>query len=364
MKGRLLVICDNKMTRETVDDRLSDRFPEIDIEYVQWSEPTSAAHHKKLIKRMEDHGASVVETPPAVAEAVSRFDPHVIATHILPIDADLIESATNLQMAATILGGTSKIDISAASRSGTLVIQTPSRSNVAVAEFTIGMILAEAKNIGRADQALKEGRWRGEYPSMPRKLRGSKLGIIGFGAIGRNVCEMATDGLGMDVSVFDPHVDEDRIHAHGGIPTNLDEVLAESEFVSIHAALTEDTKGLIDAAAIDRMRSDAFLINTARADIVEQRPLFEALRNRELAGAAFDVFWQEPIDRHSPFLDLDNVTLSPHQAGGYRSRYDAATDKFAETIEEFLAGNRIGGLVNAEELESERLAEIRRTISV
>jgi phosphoglycerate dehydrogenase-like enzyme len=213
------------------------------------------------------------------------------------------------------------VDVATATQRGIPVLYTPGRNTVAVADFTIALLLAIVREIPQADAHLRANTWHinGDLPYFyfrGPELEGKTLGLVGCGAIGRLVAQRAR-GFGMDVVIFDPYLSPDRIGDVGRLVV-LDTLLLRADVVSIHCPLNAETSGLINQAAIAKMKPTAYLINTARAAVVDEDGLYCALSEQRLAGAALDVFWQEPLAPDSRWRNLRNVVLTPHIAGASR----------------------------------------------
>lgn len=198
--------------------------------------------------------------------------------------------------------GTDNIDLAAAGELGVKVSSTPAANARSVAELTVGLLLALARNIALHDRLARARSWE-RRPGI--ELAGKRLGIVGYGAVGREVARIA-GSLGMEVVAHDPFLSEADVEL-----VDLATLLGSADAISLHVPLSESTRHLVDAEALARMRLGALLVNTARGGIVDERALAEALRSGRLAGAAVDVFAEEP-PWDSPLVGLDNVVLSPH----------------------------------------------------
>jgi len=228
------------------------------------------------------------------------------------IDAAFLEGCPRLRVISSCSVGLDHVDLEAATRRGIPVGYTPGVLAETTADLAFALLLAAARRIVEADGFLREGRWTWEHRWDPdgflgRDVYGATLGVIGLGAIGRAVAARAR-GFGMRVLGWSRTPRE----LEGVEPVELSELLAEAQFVSVHVALTPETRGLLDAAALARMREDAILVNTARGGIVDEAALAAALRGGRLAAAALDVFAREPLDPASPLLDAPNLVLTPH----------------------------------------------------
>ena len=254
------------------------------------------------------------------------------------VTARVIENASRLRLIACGRGNPVNVDRQAASARKIPVLYTPGRNAETAAEFTLGLILDSARNITRGDRALRGGKYLGpereEFSSADpgpdivwdidgsspykilegRELRSRTLGLIGLGHVASEVARLAR-AFGLRVLAYNFGQEDERAGAAGVTLTGLDELLSQSDFISVHCKLSPQSRGLIDHRAFLRMKPDAYLINTARAAIVDQKALLDALQAGRIAGAALDVYWYEPLPANHPLLALDNVILTPHLAG-------------------------------------------------
>jgi phosphoglycerate dehydrogenase-like enzyme len=237
-----------------------------------------------------------------------------------PYTARVLAAHPQLRVIARAGVGYDAVDVAAATAHGVAVAIAPNTNQDAVAEHTFCMMLALTKNLVAQHLAVKAGAWpRGT--NLP--LRGQTLGIAGLGRIGKAVA-LRGEAFGMRLLAYEPFPDTAFAAAHGIDLVSLDRLLAESDFLSLHLPLTAASRDLIDRAALAKMKPGAFLVNTARGGLVNEADLLEALRAKRIAGAALDVFVQEPPGKH-PLFELDNVLLTPHAAGvDLRSRDDMA----------------------------------------
>ncbi len=225
------------------------------------------------------------------------------------VTREVIEAGKNLKLIARAGAGLDNIDVEAAEARGIEVINSPESVTAAVAELTIGLMLSLARRIPRADRGMKLGRWE-KSELIGTELRGKTLGIVGTGRIGRAVGYKAKAFL-MDLLAYDIVTNEEFRERTGCRYVDLQTLLRESDFVTLHVALTPQTRHMIGRRELSLMKPTAFLINTSRGEIVDETALVEALREGKIAGAALDVYEREP-PTDSPLLKLENVILTPH----------------------------------------------------
>lgn len=327
--------------------------PAVKFAAVQWP-----LRDKEELQRfnlqVEQGGPEAVPVSAEVLAAVK--DAAILFTQFWPVPAAVMDAAPGLRVIAVGRSGVENVDVAHATRRGICVLNTVGRNAQAVAEYTIGLLLCEARNIGRAHAALKRGEWRKKYPndaSVP-ELPGRTLGIVGFGQIGRLIARKLA-GFEMKILAHDPYARPEPGVEFVDLPT----LMRRSDFVTVHAKLTAETRGLIGREMLALMKPTAYLINTARAELVDEAALAEALRAGRLAGAALDVFGREPPPPDDPLLALDNVTLSPHQAGVTVDAYRTTAKLFAENVSRLWRGEVTpANLVNRE--TAGVLAEFKR----
>jgi D-3-phosphoglycerate dehydrogenase len=226
---------------------------------------------------------------------------------VVPMTAHVIENVPSLRVVSMHGVGFDHVDLGAAARKGLVVANCPGANDQAVADLAIGLMVAVARQIPFVDQDIRNGKW-GRYHGS--ELWRKTLGLIGLGRIGRGVAKRAL-GFDMQVLAYDPYVDEGQAGALGVRMSSFEEVITAADFLSLHAALTEETRHIIGKSQLGRMKPSAFLINTARGGLVDEEALFAALAAGQLAGAALDAFAAEP-PIGSPLLRLENVVLTPH----------------------------------------------------
>jgi D-3-phosphoglycerate dehydrogenase / 2-oxoglutarate reductase len=267
-------------------------------------------------------------------------DADIFVTHLAPLSASMMDRLPNLRLVAVSRGGPVNIDMPAARARKICVVNTPGRNASAVAEFAIGAILAQTRNITRGHDALRAGNWRGDLyraDTAGDELSDMTVGVIGYGAIGTRVVKLLK-AFGCRVLVCDPYVQlspEDRADAVQHVP--LDRLLVESDVVTLHARVTAETTRMLNHEAFARMKKGAYFINTARGPMVDYGALHEALSSGHLRGAMLETFAVEPTPADSPLLQLENVTLTPHIAGASLKTVRIAAAQAAEEVRRFIA---------------------------
>jgi D-3-phosphoglycerate dehydrogenase len=260
------------------------------------------------------------------------------------MDLSVIEAAGSLQVIARYGVGVDRVDVAAATRRGIVITNTPGANSVAVAELTIALMLALGRRICLADQATRSGEWP-RYSGVG--LRGKTVGLVGFGAIGREVGSRLK-GFGCRILVADPCVDSECACGHGVHLVPLEELLASSDFVSLHASLNPSNSGMVDNTFLQKMKQGSFVVNTARGELIDEEALLAALERGHLAGAALDCFREEPPAPDHPLLRLPQVIVTPHTG----SHTDEATNAMGwmalKACLAVLSGERPAHIVNPE----------------
>jgi len=218
----------------------------------------------------------------------------------------MIEQLKELIIISRLGKGMDNIDITSAREKGVKVLQTKTTPAPAVSELVLGLILNIARKICQSDKALKKGKWKKQMGSL---VQGKTLGIIGLGSIGKSLVKLVK-GFNFHILAYDICQDETFAAENGVVYCDLDKLFLESDIVSIHMNLTNESKGLISRKLLKKMKADSIIINTSRGEIVDENALYSALKNGKLAGAGLDVFEQEPYS--GPLTELENVVLTPH----------------------------------------------------
>ncbi len=277
------------------------------------------------------------------------------------IDAEVMDAAPNLKVISTYSVGFDHIDIDAATKRGIYVTHTPGVLTDAVAEFTVGLLLAITRRIVEADAVVKNGKW--DKPWNPYfltgpELKGKTLGIIGLGRIGRAVAKKVK-GFEMKVIYYDVYRNEKAEKELGVEYVDLETLLKTSDFVSLHVPLLKETYHMIGEKELKLMKPTAYLINTARGAVVDTDALVKALKEGWIAGAALDVFEQEPLPPDHPLTKLDNVILAPHIASATIEARQRMAELAANNLVAVLKGEMPPALVNKEVLKVRPLEKVK-----
>lgn len=295
------------------------------------------------INLLAEHGGSEAYEPPKyIIEAVREAD--IIITEFCTITRKIIDVCTNLKVIGVLRAGTENINVAYADQRNVLVYNTPGRNADAVADFTIGAMISESRNIARGHYGLKNGRWIREYPNSGHipDLPGKTIGIIGLGEIGQKVAKRLT-GFDVNLLGYDPFV---KTPPYGVKLVTLEHLMEESDFITIHVRATKETENLVNRDLTDKMKPTAYLINTSRSSVADENAIYEALKEKRIAGAALDVFNIEPPGKDYPLILLDNVTLTPHMAGGSNDTFLNSPKRLAAEMIKLWQGQDSRFIVN------------------
>jgi D-3-phosphoglycerate dehydrogenase len=268
-------------------------------------------------------------------ESIGDYD-GLIVRSATKVTAEVIERADNLKAIGRAGIGVDNIDVEAATKRGILVANAPASNTVAAAEHTLALMLAAARRIPAADSSLRNGEWnRSAFKGV--EVAEKTLGLVGLGHVGTIVARAAV-GMGMRVLAYDPYVSEERMRSMNVERAgSLDEIFEASDFISLHVPRTPQTAGMVDAGALEKMKPSAYLINVARGGIVDETALYNALKEGAIAGAALDVFEEEPTT-DSPLFALPNVVVTPHLGASTAEAQDRAGVTAAEQVATALRG--------------------------
>ncbi|MDQ3636675.1 MAG: 2-hydroxyacid dehydrogenase [Actinomycetota bacterium] len=332
--------------REAIEKEIGKDFGP--IREVSWAgEKAEDQHHLQQI--MEQDGPEAVPTPEEIVEAVG--DAEIIAVHFAPIPEAVLAAGPNLKAVVVARAGFENVNVEVASERGIAVVHLVGRNAPAVAEQAIALMLAETRDIARVDRGIRAGQWPKEFPQAPHDLYGCTVGLIGFGQVARQLAPRLS-GFDVTLLVYDPYADAETIESYGSQKVDdLERIFRESDFVSLHARLTDETRRFIGREHFDLMKPSAYFINNARSRMVRYDDLYEVLKEGRIAGAALDVHDDEPLGEENPWVGLENVTLTPHIAGTTTSTWENSVRMVAEAVKEIAENGRATNTVNAESLE-------------
>jgi D-3-phosphoglycerate dehydrogenase / 2-oxoglutarate reductase len=337
--ARIAIIGDRFMTSRAFEAAIRVRWDRpLDIEAMDLPWPDEPMRHGYA-----EPGMGGLKEYQGDAEAIVAFvgSAEIAITQLAPFSAPMIGRMPRLKLIVVARGGPVNIDLAGARKRKILVVNAPGRNASAVAEFTIGAIIAETRLIARGHDALRKGAWRGDLyraDLVGKELSQMTVGVIGYGHIGTRVVRLLK-AFGSRVLVADPYVQLSQADAGDGVVhAPLEALLRESDVVTLHARVTEETLGFIGRAEFAAMRKGAVFINTARGPMVDYDALTEALKSGHLRGAALETFAVEPIPADHELLRLENVTLTPHIAGASAKTIEHAAEAAAEEVRRYLAG--------------------------
>ena len=279
----------------------------------------------------------------------------LIVRSAVQADAALIEAAPKLRIIGRAGVGVDNIDTAAATHAGIVVMNTPGANAIAVAELTLGLMIAMCRSIPRANETMHAGKWD-KKSLQGLELRGKTLGIVGLGRIGLEVARRAA-AFGMELLAYDPFISPMIARENGVTLTSLDDVFKSSDYLTLHVGLTAQTEGLINATSIAIMKPGVRIVNCARGELIVDAALAEGLKSGKVAGAALDVFHQEPL-KDSVYFGMPNVLLSPHIAGATDEAQEAIGVQLATQVRDYLKLGVVQNAVNLPSLSHEEYLEV------
>jgi D-3-phosphoglycerate dehydrogenase / 2-oxoglutarate reductase len=274
-------------------------------------------------------------------------DEEILVVHAAPVTDEVMAASSNLKLICCARGGPVNIDLAAANRRSICVVSAPGRNAEAVADYVLGVIILMSRNLSRANISLREKRVINPTAFASffgHELGGKTLGLVGYGNVGSRVAKRAI-AFGMSILVFDPFVPKSKVEEPGVKTTDLDTLISSSDFVSLHARESKENVNMFGRNQFDRMKKDAFFINSARGSLVDEPALIEALASNKIAGAALDVLKNEPISPDNPLVSMNNVFITPHIAGASREVPLRGAEIIATQVENYIAGRKLEGVM-------------------
>jgi D-3-phosphoglycerate dehydrogenase len=303
----------------------------------------------------EQPGWKIVLTTRETLEAEIADAEALIVRSATKVTAELLDRAPKLRAVGRAGVGVDNIDLEAATKRGVLVMSTPGGSSVSVAEHTFALLLALVRQLPRFDAAMREGRW--EKSSSGAEVRGKTLGLVGLGRIGSEVASRA-EAFDMRVVAFDPFISEAAARELSVELVPFDQLLAECDFLSLHTAVSPQTREMINAASIAKMKKGVRIVNAARGELINEADLAAAIKSGHVAGAALDVFAEEP-PKNCPLIGLPNVITTPHVAGSTAEAQEELGTQVAVQIKDYLAEGIIRNAVNLPALSADQYRRVR-----
>ena len=312
-----------------------------------------------ILQQCADVDIQPTLTPEQLRATIGQYEALIVRSQTR-VTASIIDAADKLQVIGRAGVGVDNIDVDAATRRGIIVVNSPEGNIISTAEHTIAMLLSLARHIPKADSLLHAGDWSRELKGT--EIRNKVLGIIGLGRVGTEVAEMAK-GLHMNVIAYDPMISESRAEKLGVQLVKLEDLSARSDFISIHVPLTSATKGLIGRDQLKSVKPTAMLINCARGGIVDEQALYDSLEQGRLAGAAVDVFSQEPA-RDNILLKSDRVITTPHLSASTVEAETSSSVDIAEQVVAILRGHPARSPVNVPAISTEAMSVLGPYVEV
>ena len=319
----------------------------------------------KGVEILKNAGISVdVKTKLSPAELINIICEYdgLIVRSATKVTADVINAGKNLKVVGRAGAGLDNVDAAAATKKGVVVMNTPGGNTVTTAEHAIAMLLSLTRMIPQATASTKSGKWE-KNKFTGQEFYNKTLGIVGMGRVGSHVAKLA-QGLMMNILAYDPYMSPENAQKMGIELVSLQEIYQRADFITIHTPLTAETKNLIDAEAIRKMKDGVLIVNCARGGIVDEEALYEALKSKKAGGAAFDVFVQEPVDPKSPLLTLENFICTPHLGASTLEAQENVALAIAEQIVDYLTRGVIRNAANFPSVSPDVLPKLQPYISL
>jgi D-3-phosphoglycerate dehydrogenase len=313
------------------------------------SDPITAAGIELLKEAGLEVEVKTDHTKEELLAKIKNYDALIVRSQT-KVTADIIEAAANLKVIGRAGVGVDNVDIPAATKKGIIVLNAPDGNTISTAELSVAMLLALARHIPQAHSSLKSGAWdRKKYTGV--EVNGKTLGIVGMGRIGTEVAKRA-QALGLNINAFDPFLTQERAEVLGAKLVNLETIITESDFITVHTPLTAETKGLFGAAEFARMKKGVRLVNCARGGIYDETALVAALKSGQVAGAALDVYVDEPPTNRE-LIELPQVVVTPHLGASTKEAQENVAIDVAIEVIKVLKGEAFKNAVNLPPLKPE-----------
>tara|TARA_B100000945_G_C20410770_1_gene612446 strand:+ start:575 stop:2149 length:1575 start_codon:yes stop_codon:yes gene_type:complete len=299
------------------------------------------------IELLENSGFDVIYTPNATEGELELLVKDINAWVVrsgTQVTSNLLKDAKKLQVIGRAGVGVDNIDIESATAYGVIVMNIPDGNTISAAEHTIAMMMSLSRNIQIGHQSLLDGEWN-RSTLVGTELRGKCLGVVGLGRIGREVIKRAL-GLEMDILGYDPYVSKEIFNDENIRVVDLDCLVSESDYITVHVPLTDSTKNLFDLERLSKMKTSARIINIARGGIINELDLVKVLNAKQISGAAIDVFETEPLDKTHPFITAKNILLTPHLGASTIEASEGVAVGICRQVSEFLLEEKLSNPIN------------------
>ena len=336
--GKKIVVMEDFTVRGTDNMKAFDILAEkygAQVKHIQVEKDiTDEKAFASMFLNMEKNGPDVLPEEDELLQEIQ--DANIVISHISPISTKAIHSARNLEAVCIMRSGIENVNADSCRERGIKIINAPGRLAVPVSEFTVGLIISEMKNIARSHQRMQAHNFDNHFPNAQYSvnLKGKNVGLVGCGMVGSRVARIMK-AFEANVLIYDPYLPAEKIAVDGYRPVSLEELCAQSDVISIHFRLTPETKGMIGPAQFALMKPNCVLINTARAGLVDEAAMMDALKNHKIAGAGLDVFHEEPLTDSNPLLSMDNVTITNHMAGHCADIFQMTLDIMLGALEHY-----------------------------
>lgn len=336
--GKKIVVMEDFTVRGTDNMKAFDILAEkygAQVKHIQVEKDiTDEKAFASMFLNMEKNGPDVLPEEDELLQEIQ--DANIVISHISPISTKAIHSARNLEAVCIMRSGIENVNADSCRERGIKIINAPGRLAVPVSEFTVGLIISEMKNIAHSHQRMQAHNFDNHFPNAQYSvnLKGKNVGLVGCGMVGSRVARIMK-AFEANVLIYDPYLPAEKIAADGYRPVSLEKLCAQSDVISIHFRLTPETKGMIGPAQFALMKPNCVLINTARAGLVDEAAMMDALKNHKIAGAGLDVFHEEPLTDSNPLLSMDNVTITNHMAGHCADIFQMTLDIMLGALEHY-----------------------------
>jgi D-3-phosphoglycerate dehydrogenase len=298
--------------------------------------------------------------PDELAENIGNYHGLVVRS-ATKVTSKIIDAASNLRVIGRAGSGLDNVDITAATKKGIVVMNTPGGNTITTAEHTMALMFALARQIPQATASIKQGKWE-KKKFMGVELFNKTLGVVGIGNIGSQVAKRS-QAFAMNVIAYDPFLSEEKAKAMGVEKVNLEELFRRSDFITIHTPITAETRNMINKETINKMKDGVRIINCARGGIINEKDLYDALVEGKVAGAALDVFEKEPPE-NNPLLTLDNVISTPHLGAATKEAQENVAIAIAEQIADYLVHGTIRNAVNFPSIPADQVTKLQPYINL